>query len=64
MVFNAEIAEIRSEVSSPQVFVEKFESARPRQFGGVFVITRRRVVVEAVLFALVHVQPDTPCCWP
>lgn len=40
----------------PQVFVEKFESARPGQFGGGFVISRRRVVVKAVLCALVHVQ--------
>src|SRR5262249_5157417 len=39
-----------------QVFVEKFESARPRQFRRLLVITRRRVVVETVLFALVHVQ--------
>src|SRR5437660_783915 len=30
----------------PQVFVEKFEGARPRQFGGRLVVTRRRVVVE------------------
>ena len=38
------------------MFVEEFEGARPRQFGGRLVITRRRVVVEAVLFALVHVE--------
>ncbi len=39
----------------PQVFVEPVESTRPRQFGSGFVVTRRRIVVEAVLFALVHV---------
>jgi hypothetical protein len=40
----------------PQVFVEKFDSAGPCQFGGHLVITRRHVVVEAVLLAHVHVQ--------
>ena len=39
----------------PQVLVEPFEGARPCQFGSGFVITRSRVVVEAMLFAVVHV---------
>ena len=39
-----------------QVFVEKFESARPRQFRRLLVITRSRVIMEAVLFAIVHVH--------
>jgi hypothetical protein len=43
-------------IALPQVFIEKLESALPCQFGGGFVIARCRVVVEAVLFALVHVQ--------
>jgi len=38
-----------------QVLVEPFEGARPCQFSGALVIARRRVVVEAVLFAVVHV---------
>ena len=39
----------------PQVLVEPLERACPRKFGGCFVITRRRVVVKAVLFSVVHV---------
>src|SRR5829696_5183496 len=40
----------------PQVLVKEFEGARPRQFGGRFVVARRRVVVEAVLLALLRVR--------
>src|SRR5262245_54288213 len=40
----------------PQVFVEKFESASPGQFGRLLVITRRRVVVESVLPSFGHWQ--------
>ena len=43
-----------------QVLVEEFEGARPREFGRLFVITRRRVVVKAVLFTIVHVSLCTP----
>ena len=39
-----------------QVFIEKVERPRPRQFGRSFVITRRRVVVEAVLRTLINVH--------
>src|SRR5687768_833376 len=38
-----------------KVFVEPLESARPCEFGGSFVITRRGVVMKAVLFTVVHV---------
>src|ERR1700752_455761 len=42
--------------ASPQVLIEPLKRARPGQFGGGFVITRRGVIVEAVLFAIVHVR--------
>lgn len=38
------------------MFVEEVQGARPRKFRGLFVITRRCVVMEAVLFTLVHVD--------
>ena len=56
---NAENAKIRDRrVESralPQVFIEPIECASPREFGGRFVVTWGCVVMEAVLFTLVHV---------
>ena len=39
----------------PQVFVKPVERSGPRKFGGGLVVARRRVVMEAVLLAFVHV---------
>src|SRR6266571_5464484 len=41
--------------SSPQVFVEKIERTLPGQLGSGLVITGCRVVMEAVVGALIHV---------
>src|SRR3989442_13428263 len=41
--------------SSPQVFVEEIERPLPGQLGSGLVITGGRVVMESVVYALVHV---------
>ena len=46
----------RSQALRPQVLVEERDRPRPRELGGGFVVARRRVVVEAVIRARVHVH--------
>src|SRR5712692_998787 len=43
-------------MTSLQVFVEEIESALPGKLGRSLVIARRRVVVEAVIGALIHMH--------
>src|SRR5215470_16022058 len=45
--------------SSPQVLIEPIQCALPSFLGGSLVVTRRRIVVEAVIGALV----DMPLMW-
>src|SRR6185369_6465883 len=42
--------------TSPQIFIEPLERARPRELRCFLVITRCRVVVETVLFTVIHIN--------
>src|SRR6266567_6798912 len=44
-----------SATSAPQVLVEELDRPLPRKLGGLLVVARRRIVVEAVIRAFVHV---------